>query len=179
MSAGAVLLVLLGAAAVDIVLAAGFVGRRFPGLARTRTGAVRGPLAGALAGLVVLYRATWSSRNAGMCRFEPSCSAYALTAVRRHGGVRGGVLAVVRVLRCQPLCAGGYQPVPGQPWPGEPSDSRSSDSRSSEGTDGEPAVVREFGAMTNAAAPTRGRDVPRPALGERAETVGSGRGPCA
>ncbi|MCM3923892.1 membrane protein insertion efficiency factor YidD [Frankia sp. AiPs1] len=50
-----------------------------------------------------------------MCRFEPSCSAYALTAVRRHGGMRGGALAVGRLLRCQPLSAGGYDPVPGEP----------------------------------------------------------------
>ncbi|WP_242424857.1 membrane protein insertion efficiency factor YidD, partial [Frankia sp. EI5c] len=55
----------------------------------------------------------WSGRNAGCCRFEPSCSAYALTAVTRHGGVVGGLLALRRLLRCQPFSAGGYDPVPG------------------------------------------------------------------
>ncbi|WP_308301507.1 membrane protein insertion efficiency factor YidD [Frankia sp. AiPa1] len=59
-----------------------------------------------------------SGRNAGMCRFEPSCSAYALEAVCRHGAVRGAALALVRLLRCQPLSAGGYDPVPGGPAPG-------------------------------------------------------------
>jgi putative membrane protein insertion efficiency factor len=75
-------------------------------------GRVRGPLAAVLGGLVAVYRLAWSPRSAGMCRFEPSCSAYARDAVRAFGGVRGGLLAVRRVLRCQPLCAGGYDPVP-------------------------------------------------------------------
>ena len=46
------------------------------------------------------------------CRFEPSCSAYALVALERHGTLRGLALAVWRLLRCQPLCKGGYDPVP-------------------------------------------------------------------
>jgi putative membrane protein insertion efficiency factor len=75
-------------------------------------GRVRGPLAAVLGGLVAAYRLAWSPRSAGMCRFEPSCSAYARDAVRAFGGVRGGLLAVRRVLRCQPLSAGGYDPVP-------------------------------------------------------------------
>ncbi|CAJ65505.1 conserved hypothetical protein [Frankia alni ACN14a] len=110
------LLVALAVALVlDLVLASGLARRRLPTVARTADGAVRGPLAWVFAGLVRLYRAGWSGRNAGMCRFEPSCSAYALTAVRRHGGMRGGALAVGRLLRCQPLSAGGYDPVPGEP----------------------------------------------------------------
>ena len=46
------------------------------------------------------------------CRFEPTCSHYTLEALERHGTLRGLRLALWRVLRCQPLCKGGYDPVP-------------------------------------------------------------------
>lgn len=49
------------------------------------------------------------------CRFEPSCSHYALTAVRRHGALLGLALAVWRVLRCNPFGGQGYDPVPEKP----------------------------------------------------------------
>ncbi len=48
----------------------------------------------------------------GACRFYPSCSNYAYEAVARHGARRGGWLAVKRLLRCQPFCQGGFDPVP-------------------------------------------------------------------
>lgn len=47
-----------------------------------------------------------------MCRFYPSCSVYAIEALERHGALRGGWLTVRRLVRCQPFCAGGYDPVP-------------------------------------------------------------------
>ncbi len=59
------------------------------------------------------YRAVISPLYGQVCRYYPSCSAYALDAVRTHGAARGSWLAVRRVGRCHPWAAGGYDPVPG------------------------------------------------------------------
>jgi uncharacterized protein len=49
---------------------------------------------------------------AGVCRFEPSCSHYAREALAVHGAIRGSAMAGWRLLRCQPFCKGGLDPVP-------------------------------------------------------------------
>ena len=64
--------------------------------------------------LVRGYRLLLSPWLGGACRFEPTCSAYALTALERHGAAAGSYLAASRVLRCHPWCAGGVDPVPAQ-----------------------------------------------------------------
>jgi putative membrane protein insertion efficiency factor len=66
----------------------------------------------ALVALILLYRRTVGVLLAGRCRFHPTCSAYALEAVRVHGAVKGTVLSTWRVLRCSPLTPGGVDPVP-------------------------------------------------------------------
>lgn len=58
------------------------------------------------------YQLLFAPMYAGSCRFVPSCSAYAAEAVRRFGAARGSWLAVRRLLRCRPLGAHGFDPVP-------------------------------------------------------------------
>jgi putative membrane protein insertion efficiency factor len=68
-----------------------------------------------LIGLLKVYRLVVSPLYGNVCRYYPSCSAYALRAVTVHGAVRGSWLAARRLLRCHPWAAGGYDPVPGTP----------------------------------------------------------------
>ena len=62
--------------------------------------------------LVRLYRALVSPLLPPACRFHPSCSAYALGALERHGALRGSWLAARRLCRCHPFHPGGIDPVP-------------------------------------------------------------------
>lgn len=73
-----------------------------------------GPVARAVVGLIRLYQAV-PRRRAGSCRFVPTCSAYATTAVTDRGVVGGGWLALRRLGRCRPGGAFGYDPVPPAP----------------------------------------------------------------
>lgn len=66
-----------------------------------------------LIGLLHLWRFFVSPLYGNVCRYYPSCSAYALDAVRHHGAIRGSWYAARRLLRCHPWAPGGYDPVPG------------------------------------------------------------------
>ncbi|MPZ94201.1 MAG: membrane protein insertion efficiency factor YidD [Propionibacteriales bacterium] len=65
-----------------------------------------------LIGPLRLYRAFVSPLYGQVCRYHPSCSAYALDAVTQHGSIKGSWLALRRLARCHPWAAGGYDPVP-------------------------------------------------------------------
>lgn len=65
--------------------------------------------------LVRGYRLFLSPWLGSSCRFEPTCSVYALEALQRHGAAAGTYLATARVARCHPWCQGGFDPVPACP----------------------------------------------------------------
>ena len=58
------------------------------------------------------YQSTISRLFPRVCRFAPSCSSYAIEAVRTYGVFKGSLLSMWRVLKCNPFCAGGWDPVP-------------------------------------------------------------------
>ena len=62
--------------------------------------------------LVRAYQSALGPFARGACRYHPTCSAYALEAIERHGVARGFVLTLRRLARCHPLGARGYDPVP-------------------------------------------------------------------
>jgi putative membrane protein insertion efficiency factor len=63
-------------------------------------------------GLIKLYQNTVSKVLPPVCRFQPTCSHYAVEAIKRHGFARGSWLAAKRIARCNPFSEGGYDPVP-------------------------------------------------------------------
>ena len=65
--------------------------------------------------LIRFYQRHISAHTPPACRFQPTCSQYAYTAIERFGVLKGGWLALWRLLRCNPFCKGGYDPVPEDP----------------------------------------------------------------
>lgn len=61
--------------------------------------------------LINLYRQYISPLKAPCCRFVPTCSQYAIEAIEKYGAIKGGYMAIKRILRCNPFCKGGYDPV--------------------------------------------------------------------
>ena len=66
----------------------------------------------ALMALVRVYRLLLSPWLGSSCRFEPTCSAYSLQALDKHGAAVGTYMTLHRLARCHPFCAGGHDPVP-------------------------------------------------------------------
>jgi putative membrane protein insertion efficiency factor len=80
-----------------------------------RTRAVHGPSLWAETVVVTLvqgYRLFFKAWVGNVCRYEPSCSSYMLQAVQQHGAGHGVRLGVWRIMRCNPWCRGGCDPVP-------------------------------------------------------------------
>lgn len=67
-----------------------------------------------LIGLIRGYKLLISPLLPAACRFQPTCSVYAVEAIERFGVWQGGWLAIRRILRCHPFHPGGYDPVPGK-----------------------------------------------------------------
>ena len=69
-----------------------------------------------IARLMILVAKGWQKGPSQVlppsCRYQPSCSAYAITAIQRYGAAKGGWLALKRILRCHPWGGQGYDPVP-------------------------------------------------------------------
>ena len=65
-----------------------------------------------LIALIRVYQLTLSRLLGNVCRFEPSCSRYAVACLQDHGALRGGLLSVVRVCKCHPFHPGGFDPPP-------------------------------------------------------------------
>ncbi len=66
----------------------------------------------ALIKLIEFYRKVISPRTPPSCKYIPTCSEYGMEAIERFGALKGGLLTVWRILRCNPWSRGGYDPVP-------------------------------------------------------------------
>lgn len=69
-------------------------------------------IARAMMALIRFYQKHISPCVPPCCKYYPTCSQYALEAIRRHGALKGGAMALWRILRCNPFSHGGYDPVP-------------------------------------------------------------------
>ncbi len=65
-----------------------------------------------LIALIRFYRKHISPALPPSCRFTPTCSQYGIEAIEKHGALKGTALTIWRILRCNPFCKGGYDPVP-------------------------------------------------------------------
>lgn len=79
---------------------------------KTDAGRIGNPVTWLLIAVIKLYQKTISPWLPCKCRFTPTCSHYAVDALREHGFFKGTALTVWRLMRCQPFCRGGYDPVP-------------------------------------------------------------------
>ena len=70
------------------------------------------PVKAVLIGIIRFYRKFISPALPASCRFYPTCSKYAITAIEKYGPGKGGIMAAKRILRCHPFNPGGYDPVP-------------------------------------------------------------------
>ena len=61
--------------------------------------------------LIRIYQQTLSPIIGRSCRFTPSCSEYTIEAIKEYGSFKGWIMGVKRILRCNPFCKGGYDPV--------------------------------------------------------------------
>lgn len=64
-----------------------------------------------LLAIINFYRKNISPMKAPCCRFYPTCSTYAIQAIEKYGAIKGGAMALYRILRCNPFSKGGYDPV--------------------------------------------------------------------
>ena len=65
-----------------------------------------------LIALIKFYRKYISPIKGTKCPYFPTCSEYGMEAIEKHGALKGGFLAIYRIIRCNPLSKGGYDPVP-------------------------------------------------------------------
>ena len=73
---------------------------------------MRNPLSILFIGIIRFYQGAISPFFGNKCRFTPTCSAYGLEAIKKHGPLKGGALTVRRFLSCHPWGRSGYDPVP-------------------------------------------------------------------
>lgn len=78
----------------------------------TVKGKISRPLVFIMTGIIIFYRHCISPMFPPSCRYSPTCSEYALEAIRKYGPLKGSLLALKRICRCHPWGGSGYDPVP-------------------------------------------------------------------